>query len=119
MEAIKRFLGQVKVAPRQSHDNLALYPLLAPPQPEPDYLVLAQALDMGLVTITEKDEGGHVPELRMVNNALQPVLIVEGEELVGRSEGDFLDRSRHEHDPDSPIAKLLEGLGNEKVVDLR
>lgn len=83
MEPIEQFLQGLKLAPKQEHKNLALYPLLASPKSDPDYLVLSEALDLGLVTVTEVDESGHVPELKLVNRAPQPVLIIEGEELVG------------------------------------
>ena len=48
-----------------------------------DYLLLETALEKGLVEIRELGPGGSVPELRLVNRADRPVLIVEGEELVG------------------------------------
>jgi hypothetical protein len=50
---------------------------------DPDYLLLESALDEGLVEIRELGPEGSVPELRLVNRAERPVLIVEGEELVG------------------------------------
>jgi hypothetical protein len=48
-----------------------------------DYQTLNQALDAGLLEITEVSEQGSVPELRAVNRGLTPTLIVDGEELVG------------------------------------
>ena len=48
-----------------------------------DYLPLTDALEMGLVRITEVSEGGSIPTLRLENRAKLPVLAVQGEELQG------------------------------------
>jgi hypothetical protein len=48
-----------------------------------DYLTLDEALAGGLVEVTEKDLGGSVPELQVVNKFSQMILILDGEELVG------------------------------------
>jgi hypothetical protein len=83
MEAIKAFLDLAKVAHPQSHKNLTLFPLLAPETGEPDFLTLEEALNQALVEITEVSEGGHVPELRLINRVKDKVLVVDGEELMG------------------------------------
>jgi hypothetical protein len=83
MESIQSFLNATKLARKQSFKNLTLFPLLAPDGTKPDYLTLEQALDRGLVRITEMDQAGSVPELRLLNKGEKKVLIVEGEELVG------------------------------------
>ena len=83
MESIITFLGTVKLARKQVHGNLALFPLLAPEGDKPDYLVLEEALERGLVEVTERDREGSVPELKLLNRGNKPVLVIEGEELVG------------------------------------
>jgi hypothetical protein len=47
------------------------------------YRTLDDALSRGEVEITEISEQGSVPELQLVNRGSRPVLIVDGEELVG------------------------------------
>src|SRR5450759_1555442 len=49
----------------------------------PAYLLLDEALASGLVEITEVSEQGSVPDLKFVNRGPTPVLIVDGEELLG------------------------------------
>ena len=49
----------------------------------PDYRTLDEGLKVGGVEITEVSEQGSVPELRVVNRGLHPILIVDGEELIG------------------------------------
>ena len=56
MEEIQKFISQVKLARKQSHQNLTLFPLLAPNGNKPDYLTLDQALKEEKVLITEVDE---------------------------------------------------------------
>ncbi len=83
MQTITSFLKTGKLARKQSHLNLTLFPLLAPDKTKPDYLTLEQALKKDLVRITELDQAGSVPELRLMNKGKQKILIIEGEELVG------------------------------------
>ena len=51
MDPIISFLEIAKVARKQVHQNLTIFPLLAPDGIEPDYLTLAQALDQNLIQI--------------------------------------------------------------------
>ena len=83
MTQIQSFLKTVKVARKQVHRNLTLFPLLAPEGLKPDYLILEEALGKGLVEITERDIEGSVPELNLLNKGNKPVLVIEGEELIG------------------------------------
>jgi hypothetical protein len=85
MDPIELFLNTTKLARKQSFKNLTLFPLLAPDATKPDYLTLEQALDRDLVRITEIDQAGSVPELRLSNKGKKKILIVEGEELVGEN----------------------------------
>ena len=83
MKQITSFLETVKLARKQVHGNMTLFPLLAPDGIKPHYLILEQALEKDRVQITELDQSGSVPELKLVNQGKKPVLVVEGEELVG------------------------------------
>ena len=64
--------------------GLGIIPLLADTALDlPAIDLLEQALDDGTFRITEVSEGGSVPFLRAENNGSKPVLILDGEELVG------------------------------------
>jgi hypothetical protein len=80
---IKNYLEQLKVGRKQSHKNLALYPLLSTYSLNFEYLLLDEALNENLIEIAEKDSSGSVPELRVMNKSSQMILILDGEELVG------------------------------------
>lgn len=82
-KTVRSFLESLKLGRRQSHENLTIFPLMAPQNGAPDYLTLEEALAEGCMRITELSEGGSVPELRLFNDSPRAVLIVEGEELSG------------------------------------
>jgi hypothetical protein len=84
-------LDGVTLGPEVIVQNLTMIPLLkqqsrgtvSTPDTSPDYFVLDDGLSSGLVEITEVSDQGSVPNLKVVNRAAQPVLIVDGEELLG------------------------------------
>ena len=82
-EIIKDYLNQFQIGAEQSYKNLAVFPLLSDYVIPFDYLTLDEALSEDLIEVVEIDEGGSVPELKVVNNADKMVLILDGEELVG------------------------------------
>jgi hypothetical protein len=74
-------------------DNLTVYPLIAERDRQPGYLTLDEALEAGMARVTEVSEGGHVPELRFDNESGKPILLVDGEELVGARQNRILNLS--------------------------
>jgi len=78
-------LASVTLGPEVVVDNLTMIPLLrkAAETSTLDYLVLDDALAAGFAEITEVSEQGSVPDLKFVNRGDRPILIVDGEELLG------------------------------------
>ena len=87
-------LASLVPGPPVSFENLTMIPLARTPalseaqaKPRrvegPRYSTLDAALMARTCEITEVSDHGSVPELRVVNRGLDPVLIVDGEELVG------------------------------------
>jgi hypothetical protein len=64
-------------------ESLTIVPLLGKSPSEPDYDILDAALARGTLRVTEVGESGRVPEIKVLNNGQLPVLIIDGEELVG------------------------------------
>jgi hypothetical protein len=62
---------------------MTVFPLLCDRNSTCDYLLLDEALEKNLIDITEVDENGTVPELKVENRAEKNLLILDGEELVG------------------------------------
>ena len=74
----------------QHHGHLSVFPLLHPSPRTPFYLTLDEALAQGVVRITEASKGGHVPELLLTNLGDLPILLLDGEELVGAKQNRVL-----------------------------
>jgi hypothetical protein len=63
--------------------NLTVFPLHSNKGYRRDYITLREAVQAGTATVREISEGGSVPELQLHNTGKQPVLILDGEELIG------------------------------------
>lgn len=77
------------------HRNLTLVPLRGEGHQArfQDYLLASEAIDAGVLTVTEVDESGTVPELLAVNDSDRPVLLIDGEELQGAKQNRILNTS--------------------------
>jgi flavodoxin len=82
-QLIREYLSGLKLGRKQSFRNLTVFALLSDYAADLNYLTLDEALSGNLIDVVEKDEDGTVPELKVVNNSDQMVLILDGEELVG------------------------------------
>ena len=85
---LQEMLAAVLAGPPRSHHALCIVPILAPLEAEPAWLTLAEAGDH--VRITEVSEGGSVPDLRVANLADLPLLLLDGEQLVGAKQNRIL-----------------------------
>lgn len=63
--------------------NLTMFPLLAGEETPAAYATLDEGLASGFFKVTEVSESGSVPELTVVNDGPTPVLLLDGEELIG------------------------------------
>lgn len=89
-DAVKELLGTLELGRMQSHANMAIFPLLNHRAGSTRYINLADALSRGTLTVTEVDEGGSVPELAVFNKGDLPVLLLDGEELIGAKQNRVL-----------------------------
>jgi len=71
-------------------NNMGVIPLFTSVNESPLYLTLKEALEKRLLTITEVSQSGSVPALKVVNKAGIPVLLLDGEELVGAKQNRVL-----------------------------
>lgn len=83
MQPVKTTLADLKLAEPTTHGGLTVFPLTSGRASSLSYLLLEEGLRQGLATIREVSEGGSVPELTVENRSDLPLLIVDGEELVG------------------------------------
>ena len=61
------YLEQAKIGRKQSHKNLAIFPILSTYALALDYLLLDEALSEGAIEVVEVDREGAVPELKVSN----------------------------------------------------
>ena len=89
-EELRKFMSEVKIGAKQSHKNMTLYCLLVSDEAGVDFLTLDDALKSGALSVTEVNEGGTVPELKVINQSGEKVLLLDGEELVGAKQNRVL-----------------------------
>ncbi len=90
MANLDKELSDLTIGTPQHFAHLTLFPLLHPTPSLPFYLTLDEALALGTIQVTEVGAGGHVPEVRLINRGDRPVLLLDGEELVGAKQNRVL-----------------------------
>jgi len=81
-DGVKTFLTRTRVLDSIGYRNILLYPLATESIVCFDYLTLDEALESGIIEVTEKP-GGSVPELEVENKSTKAILLLNGEELKG------------------------------------
>ncbi len=90
VRTLAKVVATLEVTEVIGHRNLTLAPLRGEGRQQLDYILAAEAISAGTLTITEVDEAGSVPELLAVNNGDKMVLLLDGEELVGAKQNRIL-----------------------------
>ncbi len=90
---LNKTLGQVEVREPVSHGSLHLFALTGGPSEEQDLTLLDDALEEGYFRVEELGESGSVPELRVINGGVMPVLVLEGDELIGAKQNRVVNSS--------------------------
>lgn len=76
-------MGSLSIGEPTTVRNLTVFPLLDKEPRTPSYLLLVEALARESVTISEISESGAVPSVKLDNHGDRPVLLLDGEHLVG------------------------------------
>jgi len=90
---IINYLSKLEFGEPLHFKNMGVIPLFTSIDHSLEYLTLKEALEKRLLTITEVSHGGSVPELKVTNKAEIPVLLLDGEELVGAKQNRTLNTS--------------------------
>lgn len=77
---LKDAISDLFIQEAMAFGGITIYPIHRSSTPKEKYLLLEQAEEMGLVTVTET---GRIHQLRVKNLAQHPVLIVAGAQLLG------------------------------------
>jgi len=83
-------VATLEVIEAVGHRNLTLVPLRGQGRRHLDYILAAEAISNGTLTVTEVDESGSVPELLAINSGEKLILLLDGEELVGAKQNRIL-----------------------------
>lgn len=87
---IADYLESLEIGDLQRFSNMAVAPLRAEKEFGPQYITLHKALEEHALAVTEVNEGGSVPELKVVNKSEKCVLLLDGEELAGAKQNRVL-----------------------------
>ena len=87
---LAKVVATLQVAEVIGHRNLTLAPLRGEGRRRLDYILAAEAISAGTLTVTEVDASGSVPELLAVNSGEKMILLLDGEELVGAKQNRIL-----------------------------
>jgi hypothetical protein len=79
----RELLRTLTIGKPAHHHNLTFFPLLWPATYEPSYTLLSTAIEAGEAVVEEITESGSVPNLAVTNKCKRPLLIPEGEILMG------------------------------------
>ncbi|MGI6417647.1 MAG: ARPP-1 family domain-containing protein [Thermoguttaceae bacterium] len=83
MARLRDLVGVLQIGAPLHHESLTVFPLIWPDPCEPAYTLLEPAIEAGTALVEEVSENGDVPHLGVTNNGPLPILIPEGEVLVG------------------------------------
>src|SRR5262245_39055756 len=88
VELLKELLQSIEPGAPLVHGALTVIPLLAPSSKEVDWVTLEEAGDD--VVVTEVAGGASVPTLQVTNSGDRPLLLLDGEELIGAKQNRVL-----------------------------
>jgi hypothetical protein len=83
MQIISMTLDNLSLGQPITFLNLTLFPLISKKPYKRNYTILHEAVRAKTASVREVSEGGSVPELLLENQGDEPVLILDGEELLG------------------------------------
>ena len=83
LSSVDAALSSLSIGEPTHFAGLTIFPLTSDLSSSVRYILLADGLRLGLVSVGEVDQGGSVPDLMVRNRSDSHVLIVDGEELVG------------------------------------
>lgn len=90
---LNQILPSLTIGQPATLGRLSVFPLFGTVSAHQDMMLLDEALDAGAIEISEVSESGSVPELLLRSLGDKPVLLVDGEELVGAKQNRILNTS--------------------------
>ena len=124
MWTLQEELSRIEIGKSSQFRNLKLFSLIRRNVAKValDYVLLEDGIAQGKVRVTELSGGGSVPELSVINDAELPVLLVDGEELVGAKQNRVLNLTilvPAKHTMAIPVSCVEAGRWRSASVDLK
>jgi hypothetical protein len=126
MLSLQEELSDIEISQPSQFRNLTLFSLVrlrpSVTTGDLDYMLLEDGIAQGKVRVTELARGGSVPELRVENRAELPILVVDGEELVGAKQNRVLNLTilvAPKHTTVIPVSCVEAGRWNTSSPDLK
>ncbi len=91
LSTIHSELARLVIGDAIHHRNLTVFPLVGKKARGPVCTLLDKAIRNGEAVVRELDNDGSVPELRLLNNGVNPLLVTEGEILIGAKQNRVVD----------------------------
>ena len=86
----ERFFKSLELGNIEWNEGLAAVPVFSSLESHTPYITLQEAFKTGKIEVRELSQGGSVPELFVINNSTQNILILDGEELQGAKQNRIL-----------------------------
>lgn len=90
MSIVKEYLSSIKIGEVRTYKNMTTVQMKGMNFPDMKFMTLKEAMVADLIEITEVDDSGSVPTLKVHNKADIPVLLFDGEELKGAKQNRVL-----------------------------
>lgn len=88
-KVMEEYISNLDLGPVTEYDDMTVIPIFSPIT-GPNYMTLREAMEKDLLLIIEVDEEGSVGELLVKNLADIPVLLLDGEEIIGAKQNRVL-----------------------------
>jgi hypothetical protein len=77
------WVAHARLGAPQTHRDIVIWPLFASGANGISYRTLDEAISSSQAQVTEVSESGSVPQLKVINQSPESLLILDGEELIG------------------------------------
>lgn len=85
-------IKDLNLGEKQICENITIIPLINNHYPDLDILSLKNGLSMGIVKVEECEES-RVNEIKVINNAVTPLILVDGEEVIGAKQNRIISKT--------------------------
>jgi hypothetical protein len=89
-KSVESCLLEMELGAGRSFENMTVFELMKSANGGPEYITLKEAIEKGVLSVTEVSLGGSVPELKVENRGDVAVLLLDGEELRGAKQNRIL-----------------------------